>query len=80
LSEQANIQIRQPTTAWIQQASKVKLTFPKGAPLKDPAGLFNSSLEGNTRRAIRLLQECRTALISAAVTGQIGIRDTTQSL
>jgi hypothetical protein len=30
----------------------VKLTFPKGASLKDPAGLFNSSLEGNTRRAI----------------------------
>lgn len=31
---------------------KVKLTFPKGAALKDPAGLFNSSLEGNVRRAI----------------------------
>jgi hypothetical protein len=32
--------------------SKVKLTFAKGASLKDPAGLFNSSLDGNTRRAI----------------------------
>ena len=32
--------------------SVVKLTFPKGAALADPAGLFNSSLEGNTRRAI----------------------------
>ena len=32
--------------------SIVKLTFAKGAFLKDPAGLFNSSLEGNTRRAI----------------------------
>jgi hypothetical protein len=32
--------------------SKVKLTFAKGASLDDPAGLFNSSLEGNTRRAI----------------------------
>jgi hypothetical protein len=32
----------------------VKLTFPKGASLKDPAGLFNASLEGNTRRAIDL--------------------------
>ena len=32
--------------------SAVKLTFAKGASLKDPAGLFNSSLEGNTRRAI----------------------------
>jgi len=31
---------------------KVKLTFAKGASLPDPAGLFNSSLEGNTRRAI----------------------------
>jgi hypothetical protein len=31
---------------------KVKLTFAKGAALKDPAGLFNSSLEGNVRRAI----------------------------
>lgn len=30
----------------------VKLTFMKGASLKDPSGLFNSSLEGNTRRAI----------------------------
>jgi hypothetical protein len=30
----------------------VKLTFAKGAALKDPSGLFNSSLEGNTRRAI----------------------------
>ena len=30
----------------------VKMTFAKGAFLKDPAGLFNSSLEGNTRRAI----------------------------
>ena len=32
----------------------VKLTFAKGAALKDPAGLFNASLEGNTRRAIDL--------------------------
>jgi hypothetical protein len=34
--------------------SVVKLTFAKGAFLSDPAGLFNSSLEGNTRRAIDL--------------------------
>src|SRR6266404_2599092 len=34
--------------------SVVKLTFSKGASLKDPSGLFNSSLEGNTRRAIDL--------------------------
>ena len=32
--------------------STVKLTFAKGAALEDPSGLFNSSLEGNTRRAI----------------------------
>jgi hypothetical protein len=32
--------------------SIVKLTFAKGAAIKDPAGLFNASLEGNTRRAI----------------------------
>ena len=32
--------------------SHVKLTFAKGAKVQDPAGLFNSSLEGNTRRAI----------------------------
>ena len=31
---------------------KVKLTFAKGASLKDPAGLFNAGLDGNTRRAI----------------------------
>lgn len=34
--------------------AKVKLTFAKGASLKDPAKLFNSSLEGNVRRAIDL--------------------------
>ncbi|MDW5443426.1 DUF1801 domain-containing protein [Polaromonas sp. SM01] len=34
--------------------SAVKLTFAKGASLKDPAGLFNASLVGNTRRAIDL--------------------------
>ncbi len=34
----------------------VKLTFAKGAALKDPSGLFNSSLEGNTRRAIDIPQ------------------------
>jgi hypothetical protein len=34
----------------------VKMTFPKGAALKDPSGLFNSSLDGNARRAIDLHQ------------------------
>jgi hypothetical protein len=36
--------------------SVVKMTFAKGASLADPSGLFNSSLEGNTRRAIDLRQ------------------------
>src|SRR6187551_2769173 len=35
---------------------KVKLTFAKGASLKDPARLFNSSLDGNVRRAIDILE------------------------
>ena len=52
----------------------VKLTFAKGAALKDPAGLFNSSLDGNTRRAIdihegeKIDQEALQNLIRAAVT------------
>jgi hypothetical protein len=37
--------------------SVVKLTFAKGASLKDPAGLFNSSLEGNVRRAIDIHED-----------------------
>ncbi len=51
----------------------VKLTFAKGASLKDPSGLFNSSLEGNTRRAIdfhegdKINEKALTALIRAAV-------------
>ena len=36
--------------------SVVKMTFAKGAALKDPSGLFNSSLEGNVRRAIDILE------------------------
>src|SRR5215208_121313 len=51
----------------------VKLTFFKGASLKDPSGLFNSSLEGNTRRAIDIREgeaideDAFRALIRAAV-------------
>jgi hypothetical protein len=51
----------------------VKMTFAKGASLKDPAGLFNSSLEGNTRRAIDFHEGAQIdaaalkALIRAAV-------------
>ena len=53
--------------------SVVKLTFAKGASLKDPAGLFNSSLEGTTRRAIDFHEgdpvdaTALTALLRAAV-------------
>ena len=53
--------------------SVVKLTFAKGAALKDPSGLFNSSLEGNVRRAIdihegdKIDEKALQALIRAAV-------------
>jgi hypothetical protein len=53
--------------------SAVKLTFAKGAALKDPSGLFNSSLEGNVRRAIDIREGEKTneaalkELIRAAV-------------
>lgn len=58
----------------------VKLTFPKGASLPDPAGLFNSSLEGNTRRAIDLREgekideEALKALFRAAVALNTGYK------
>jgi hypothetical protein len=51
----------------------VKVTFAKGASLEDPAGLFNSSLDGNTRRAIdfhegdKIDEKALKALIRAAV-------------
>ena len=54
--------------------SVVKTTFAKGAALKDPSGIFNSSLEGNTRRAIdfregeKINEAALKALIRAAVT------------
>ncbi|HMI41364.1 MAG TPA: DUF1801 domain-containing protein [Sphingomicrobium sp.] len=57
---------------------KVKLTFAKGAALADPSGLFNSSLDGNTRRAIdfregdAIDEKALKALIGAAVTLNTG--------
>ena len=51
----------------------VKVTFARGAALKDPAGLFNSSLDGNVRRAIdfhegdAIDERALTALVKAAV-------------
>jgi hypothetical protein len=53
--------------------SVVKMTFAKGASLNDPSGLFNSSLEGNTRRAIdlregdRIDEKALKALVRSAV-------------
>ncbi len=52
----------------------VKMTFAKGAALKDPSGLFNSSLDGNTRRAIdfhegdKIDEAALKTLVRAAVT------------
>ena len=56
----------------------VKLTFAKGAALDDPSGLFNSSLEGNVRRAIdihegeKVKEAALKALIRGAVAFNIG--------
>jgi hypothetical protein len=60
----------------------VKLTFARGAALEDPSGLFNASLEGNTRRAIdfhegdRIDEEGLKALIRAAVALNTSLRAT----
>src|SRR5918992_2070469 len=59
---------------------KVKLTFARGAALDDPSGLFNSSLEGNLRRAIdfhagdKIDEEALKALIRAAVALNTSVR------
>ncbi|MEO7827045.1 MAG: DUF1801 domain-containing protein [Allosphingosinicella sp.] len=56
---------------------KVKLTFARGASLQDPAGLFNSSLDGNTRRAIDIREgvaldaDALRALILEAVAANV---------
>src|SRR5215216_4981753 len=60
----------------------VKMTFAKGAALEDPSGLFNSSLDGNTRRAIdfhegdKIDEKALKALIRAAVTLNASMRAT----
>jgi hypothetical protein len=59
----------------------VKLTFARGAALKDPARLFNSSLEGNTRRAIDVREgetideEALKVLVCAAAALNMSTRD-----
>ncbi|WP_415773930.1 DUF1801 domain-containing protein [Pseudomonas sp. LB3P38] len=63
----------------------VKLTFAKGASLEDPSGLFNASLEGNTRRAIdlhegdKLDEKALKALILAAVALNASARATART-
>jgi hypothetical protein len=58
----------------------VKMTFAKGASVEDPSGLFNSSLEGNTRRAIdlhegdKINEKALKALIRAAVALNTSVR------
>ena len=58
----------------------VKMTFAKGASLEDPSGLFNSSLEGNVRRAIdfhegdKIDEKALKGLIGAAVALNISVR------
>jgi hypothetical protein len=60
--------------------SVVKLTFARGAALDDPSGLFNSSLEGNTRRAIDMREgetidaQALKALVRAAVAHNLAKR------
>ena len=62
--------------------SVVKMTFAKGASLEDPLGLFNASLEGNTRRAIdfhegdKIDERALKALIRAAVALNTSVRAT----
>ena len=60
---------------------KVKLTFAKGASLKDPARLFNSSLDGNVRRAIDILQgeEVAEAAFKALVRQAIALNSSGKS-
>ena len=64
----------------------VKMTFLKGAALADPSGLFNASLDGNTRRAIdfhegeKIDEEGLKALIRAAVTLNTGIKGSRRGL
>jgi len=66
--------------------SVVKMTFAKGASLQDPSGLFNSSLEGNTRRAIdlhegdKIDETALKALIRAAVALNTSARATARSV
>src|SRR3546814_8510350 len=65
--------------------SVVKMTFAKGASLEDPSGLFNASLEGNTRRAIdlhegdKINEKALKALVRAAVALNTSMRTAARS-
>lgn len=60
---------------------KVKLTFAKGASLKDPTGLFNSSLEGNTRRALDIHQgeEVKATAFKALIREAVAINSASKT-
>jgi hypothetical protein len=64
----------------------VKMTFAKGAELADPSGIFNASLEGNTRRAIdfhegdKIDEKALKVLIRAAVALNTSVRATARPL
>jgi len=57
--------------------SVVKMTFARGAALKDPSGLFNSSLEGNTRRAIDFHEgdKINARALKALVKGAVALNE-----
>ena len=61
--------------------SSVKLTFAKGAQLEDPKGLFNSSLDGNTRRAIDLHEgdEIDEAAFEALIREAVALNESSAS-
>ena len=60
---------------------KIKLTFAKGASLKDPAGLFNSSLDGNVRRAIDIHEKGQVdeSAFKALVREAVGLNSSVKS-
>jgi len=60
----------------------VKMTFAKGASLKDPSGLFNSSLDGNVRRAIDFHEgdTLREAALKALIRAAVALNSTNRSV
>ena len=60
---------------------KIKLTFAKGASLKDPASLFNSSLDGNARRALDIFEggEVDAMAFKALIRGAVALNGTSKA-